>query len=162
MKQDFSNNHSIYGIGSQLKTTIKSNKTHLISGTIKDSKLNPDRKFNFEVDNNNWNLTFNNFTIENIKSNSTKYIVDNYPSIFIENNIYNTFVWTSIKIPVNCILNSVEIFVQETNVTNGPAWDILTYNASRDPVTFLVRPDSLISLVSEKIAYNPSIPDLNQ
>ncbi|MHA1752315.1 MAG: hypothetical protein ACTSYZ_08105 [Candidatus Helarchaeota archaeon] len=162
MKQDFSNNHSIYGIGSQLKTIIKSNKTHLISGTIKDSKLNPDRKFNFEVDNNNWNLTFNNFTIENIKSNSTKYIVDNYPSIFIENNIYNTFVWTSIKIPVNCILNSVEIFVQETNVTNGPAWYILTYNASRDPVTFLVMPDSLISLVSEKIAYNPSIPDLNQ
>ncbi|MHA1230557.1 MAG: hypothetical protein ACTSRP_08020 [Candidatus Helarchaeota archaeon] len=158
---EFNNNHSIMGQGDKLKSIITSNATYNMMGKIEDIENDPEREYSFTIDNHNWNLTRNNFTVDNIKANSTYYIVDNYPTKIIENDFFNMYIWMSIKIPVSCIVNEVLIFVQEINIS-GPEWTIVSYNATRDPVTFLVTPDSPIALLSQKIAYDPNLPDDNQ
>ncbi|MHA1268865.1 MAG: hypothetical protein ACTSPY_03685 [Candidatus Helarchaeota archaeon] len=160
---NYNNNYSISGAGGALHSVISSNTTHMFNEIIEDIENNPERKVDLVVDNNNWNITKNNFTIGNIKSNATEYIVEDYPSLFIGNEIVDIYIWMSIKIPVSCILNKVKVFVQESNVTGpGPEWQIMTFNATRDPRTFLLRPDSQIAVVSSKIAYNPTLPDPDQ
>ncbi|MBD3230856.1 MAG: hypothetical protein GF329_21945 [Candidatus Lokiarchaeota archaeon] len=155
------NNNSIGGTGNSLGSIIKSNATYIFDGLIEDSKINSEREFDFVADNNNWNITKNNFTVKDIRANKTEFIIEDYPSRFINGHPFlDLSVWMSIKIPVSCVLNEVNIFVQEINFTLPPAWQIKIYNASRDPTGFYLEPHQEISLVSEKAASDTSLdPD---
>lgn len=158
---NFNNNHSIFGEGDSFRSILSSNTTHEYVGTIDGIISDENRRFDFSVDNFNWNITNNNFTIGNIRANSTDYVVEDYPSGFLPCDIFNMYVFMSIKIPVSCVLNEVDIFVQEINFTAPPQWQILIFNATRNPAEFYVEPDAPISTVSQKIATNMDL-DLNQ